>query len=110
MAISSKTELMKEEINQTGGNETCSFQAAYHQPPRVDIWGTDGCCRLGTARIGGKKNILSVKFGFAINIKVTRAASAGFFTLVCFLLVFLKQQINPNAKPGRAFRELHPKR
>lgn len=44
MAINSKTELMKGEINQTQINETCSFeppaQAAHHQPSRVNIWVT----------------------------------------------------------------------
>lgn len=66
------------------------------------------CCRWGTSWKGVENSVLSVKFGFGINIKVTWAASEGFFTLVCLLVVFLKQHINSNVKPDRAFRDLHP--
>lgn len=94
VAINSETELMKGEINQTQRKETCSFeppaQAAHLQPERVNIWVTDGCCRWRTSSNEGKNSVLSVKFGFGINIKVTRAASVGFLTLVCFLVVFFK--------------------
>lgn len=112
MAINSETELMKGEINQTQkrdvflriactGCTSSAFTCEYLGHRRLLSLGNEN---------EGKNSVLSVKFGLGINIKMTRAVSMGFFTLVCLLVVFLKQQINSNMKPGRAFRDLHPNR
>lgn len=64
------------------------------------MWVTDTCRCWGA---GG-----SVRFWCGINIEVTRVLSVGLH-LSTFLLLFLKQQINSNMKPGRVFGDLHPK-
>lgn len=96
MAINSETELMKGEINQTDDDTWAAFTCEYLGHRRLLLLGN-------VVKLGGG-SVLSVKCGFGINIKVTRAASEGFCTLVCLLVAFLKRQINS----GRVFRERRP--
>lgn len=72
MAINSKTELMEGEMNQTDNDTSAVFTCEYLGHRRLLLLGN--VMKLGWGLRGG---VLSVTFGFGINIKVTRRPRKG---------------------------------
>lgn len=69
MAINSRRELMRGEIIQTDNDTSAAFTCEYLGHRRLLL--------LGNVMELGGGSVLSVKFGFGINIKVTRRPRKG---------------------------------